>query len=250
MRKIRLPRDHPRKRARNAGDGRPSLAHGVGRARHLCRPCFAAICRSWRARLCLPHGSAPSADPCQWTNHDDVARRDGARDTARQWHPARFGMRRPGALYHLPHPRGQWASGAARTGGTGSRGACAHRGDGGCAARLPDTAYGRYFGDATACRRLQRRRWPRARRHGGQRTPGHGRVHRPARLHDARRGEDALRCAVHPQSVLQRDDQGARRHRWPLFEFYRRWADGALWARCAGTRDWRSAGVAWRSAKC
>jgi len=76
----RLPRDHPRKRAPNAGDGRPNLAHGVGRARHLCRSCFTAICRSWRARLCLPHGSAPSIDPCQWTNHEDVARRDGARE--------------------------------------------------------------------------------------------------------------------------------------------------------------------------
>ena len=186
-----LPRGHPRKRARNAGDDRPSLAHGVGRARHLCRSCFTAICRSWRAQLCLPHGSAPSADPRQWTHDDDVARRDGARDTARQWHPARFGMRRSGALYHLPHPRSQWASGAARTGWTGSRGASAHRGDGRCAARLPDSAYGRYFGDATACCRLQRRRWPRARRHGGERTPGHGRVHRPARLHHARRGADA-----------------------------------------------------------
>ena len=87
----------------------------------------------------------PQLDPCRWTHHGDIARRDGARDVARQWHPARFGMRRPGALHHLPHPRGQRTCDATGTGWARSRGAGAHRRDRGCASRLPDTTDGRIF---------------------------------------------------------------------------------------------------------
>ena len=44
----------------------------------------------------------PHPDACQWAQHEDPAGRDGARDAARQRHPACFGLRRQGALHHVP----------------------------------------------------------------------------------------------------------------------------------------------------
>ena len=65
----------------------------------------------------------------------------------------------------------------------------------------------------------------------GSERSGHRTVRRYPRLDDARRGQAAVRRAVHSQPVFRRDERGDRGDARPLFAVHRRRADGALWAR-------------------
>ena len=169
----------------------------------LPSPGIAALCRPRRARLALSPSPAAAADPFERTNRTPIAGRDGARNVARKRHSPRFGLRRKGALHHLPDSGDTRAGQAARAIGIGGQSAGPHRSDARHAARLPDLPDRRHLCHAASGRRRQRCRRYGPWRPRGKRALDHGGVRRSARLHHLGRGQAALRPAVHSQSVLQ-----------------------------------------------
>jgi hypothetical protein len=188
---------HPR------GCGRCS-PHRIRRLGHLCRALAVAVRRARHSWLVSSPPAAAHAGARGRTQRADPARRHGAGDVARKRHCARLGVRRPGALHHLPHPGDQGPRPASGRVGLGGDRARPHRRHARHAARLPGPADRRHRRDAAVGRGCRRHRRLRARRAGGTRAPDHRGVRRHARLDDVGRGQAALRRAVHPQSVSTR----------------------------------------------